>query len=75
MSVKLIHPITNLLSNAIINKSGNEYTKIKFDDGYIITEESFIYDILYESGIIKDKEYNKMVWENIINNTNEPILV
>lgn len=56
MYTPLWHPLKNLYVDGIIkyNKK-NEAIEIKYRDGYIIKEESYIDDILLESKIIKEK--------------------
>lgn len=65
--MQLIHPISSLLSEADVRQNSKlEYTRITFNDGYIITDEQYIYDILMVSRIISVKEYNEKNWEKII---------
>lgn len=70
----LKHPITNLKCEAEVKMSGSEYLKIKFSDGYIITDEEYIYDILYVSDKISTEEYNNKFWDKTISYENMEII-
>ena len=61
--MNLLHPITNIMTPAFIqqNKKG-EYISIKFNDNTKIIDESYIYDILFNSGIINVEQYNNKFW-------------
>lgn len=67
----LLHPITNTMTSASIEltKEG-EYKYIKFSDSLKIIDESYIYDILFNSGAIQLKEYNNKFWNNSIEHIN-----
>ena len=59
----LNHPITNINMFAEVKQNTKgEYYKIIFKDGLIVNDESYIYDVLFESNIITKEEYNKQFW-------------
>lgn len=62
--MKLVHPITNIMTFANIqqNKQG-EYISITFNDGLRITDENYMYDILFQANVITAEQYNKQFWE------------
>ena len=61
--MNLLHPITNIMTPAIVQQTKEgEYMSIKFNDNLKIIDESYIYDILFESGAINEKEYNNKFW-------------
>ena len=60
---QLWNPLTGVKTDAIIkyDKDGKA-TEIRYKTGYVVKEESYIEDILIESGIIKQKS---TLWTNI----------
>ncbi len=49
------HPLKNMNSKATIKYVNGVAVEIKYEDGYKVTEESYIEDILIESGLLKIK--------------------
>lgn len=69
--MKLVHPITNISTEAIIQQNKQkEYVSITFDDGIRITDENYMYDILFEAKVITAEQYNKQFWESTIEHVN-----
>ena len=55
------HPLKNMNVEATIKYDREKKaTEIKYKDGYKVTDESYIEDILYESGLIKEKSTSWM---------------
>ena len=60
---QLWNPLTGVKTDAIIKYDKNgKAMEIRYKTGYVVKDESYIDDILFESGIIKQKSTS---WQTI----------
>lgn len=57
MKKSIWHPLKNMNVQArLIYNKDKEVIEIRYTDGYIVKEPSYIEDILFDSGVISEKQ-------------------